>query len=72
MLGQQPAIIEGESKKEDQVIMKDEIQGERLRETRSVDDNKVRKETKKRARADEPAIPISYPQRLKKGKLEKL
>ena len=32
---------------------------------------KVRKETEKQARADEPAIPISYPQRLKKGKLEK-
>ena len=47
------------------------MQGERLRETRSVVDNKVRKKTEKQARADEPAIPIPYPQRLKKGKLEK-
>ena len=47
------------------------MQGERLREKRLVDENKVRKETKKRVRADEPAIPIPYPQCLKKGKLEK-
>ena len=47
------------------------MQEERLRETRSVDDNKVTKETKKQARAYEPAIPILYPQRLKKGKLER-
>ena len=32
---------------------------------------KVRKETKKQATTDEPAIPIPYPQGLKKGKLEK-
>ena len=38
---------------------------------RAVNDNKVRKETKKQTRTDEPAIPIPYPQRLKKGKLEK-
>ena len=39
-------------------------------ETRLGDDNKVRKKTKKQARADETTIPIPYPQRLK-GKLEK-
>ena len=69
--GQQPTVIEGESKEEDQVSPKDQMQGERPLETRSGDDNKVRKETEKQARVDEPAIPISYPQRLKKGKLEK-
>ena len=47
------------------------MQGERPRETRAVNDNKVKNETGKQERADEPAIPISYPQRLKKGKLEK-
>ena len=38
---------------------------------RAVNDNKVRKETEKQTRTDELAIPISYPQLLKKGKLEK-
>ena len=38
---------------------------------RAVNDNKVRKETEKQTRTYEPAIPILYPQRLKKGKLEK-
>ena len=47
------------------------MQGERPREIREVNDNKVKKETEKQARADEPAIPIPYPQWLKKGKLEK-
>ena len=47
------------------------MQEKRLRETRSVDDNKVTKETEKQERAYEPAIPIPYPQRLKKGKLER-
>ena len=47
------------------------MQGERPRDTRAVNDNKVRKETEKQTRTDEPAIPILYPQRLKKGKLEK-
>ena len=69
--GQQPAVREREIKEEDKVSPKDHMQGEELRKTRSIDDNKVRKETEKQARADEPAIPIPYPQRLKKGKLEK-
>ena len=47
------------------------MQEERLRETRLVDDNKVRKETEKQARENEPAIQILYPQHLKKGKLER-
>ena len=47
------------------------MQRERSLKMRSGDDNKVRKETEKQARADDPAIPIPYPQRLNKGKLEK-
>ena len=69
--GQQPAIREPEIKEQDQVIPKDQMQGEWPRDTRAVNDNKVRKDTEKQTRTDEPAIPISYPQRLKKGKLEK-
>ena len=69
--GQQPAVREREVKEEDQVSPKNQMQGERPRETRSVNDNKVRKETEKQARADDPVIPIPYPRRLKKGKLEK-
>ena len=67
---QQPAVREPEIKDQDQVIPKDQMQGEWPRDTRAVNDNKVRKETEKHTRKDEPAIPISYPQRLKKGKLE--
>ena len=69
--GQQPAVREGEIREEDQVSPKDQMQGERPQETRSVVDNKLRKKNEKQARADQPAIPIPYPQRLKKGKLEK-
>ena len=47
------------------------MQDEQSRDTRSVNDNKVRKEIEKHTRTDEPAIPILYPHRLKKGKLEK-
>ena len=67
----QPAVRELEIKEQDQIIPKDQMQGEQPRDTRAVNDNKVRKETEKLTRTDEPAIPISYPQRLKKGKLEK-
>ena len=46
-LGQQPAVREAEIKEEDQVSLKDRMKGEWPRDTRSVNDNKVRKETKK-------------------------
>ena len=69
--GQQPTVKEGEIKEEDRVSPEDQMQGKRLRETRPIDDNKVMKEIEKHARAYEPSIPILYPQRLKKGKLEK-
>ena len=63
----QQAVRELEIKEEDQIIPKDQMQGEKPRDTRAVNDNKVRKETEKQTRTDEPAILI----RLKKGKLEK-
>ena len=47
------------------------MQGEWPRDTRAFNDNKVRKEIEKQTRTNEPAIPITYPQRLKNGKLEK-
>ena len=60
-----------EIKEQDQIILKDQMQYEKSRDTRAVNDNKVRKEIEKQTRTDEPAIPIPYPQRLKKGKLQK-
>ena len=47
------------------------MQDELPQDTRAINDNKVRKETKRQTRTDEPAIQIPYPQRLKKSKLEK-
>ena len=64
-------VRELEIKEQYQIIPKDHMQGEQPRDTRSVNDNKVRKETEKQTRTDEHAIPILYPQWLKKGKLEK-
>ena len=70
-LGPQPVIRELENKGHDQVISIDQIQTEQPRDTRAVKDNKVGDETKKQLKMDEPAKHIPYPQRLKKGKLEK-
>ena len=64
----QPAIRELEIKEQDQIIPKDQMQGEQPRDTRAVNDNKVRKETEKQTKIDEPTIQILYPRRLKKGK----
>ena len=47
------------------------MQGEQPRDMRVSNDNEVKKETEKQTRTGEPAIPIPYPQRLKKSKLEK-
>ena len=69
--GPQPAVRELEIKEQDQSIPKDHMQGEQPRDTRAINDNKVRKEIEKQTRIDDPAIPIPYPQRLKKSKLEK-
>ena len=41
--GQQPAVREPKIKEQDQVIPKDHMQGERPRDTRADNDNKVRK-----------------------------
>ena len=65
-------VVRGlEIKVQDQIIPKDQMQDEQSRDTRAVNDNKVKKEIEKQIRTDEPAIPIPYPQWLKKGKLEK-
>ena len=69
--GLQPAVRELKIKEQDQIIPKDHMQGEQPRDTRAINDNKVRKETEKQTRTYEPAIPILYPRRLKKSKLEK-
>ena len=69
--GPRPAVREMEIREQDQIIPKDQMQSEQPRDTRAINDNKVRKETEKHTRTDEPTIPIPYPQRLKKGKLEK-
>ena len=58
-------------KEQDQSIPKDQMQDEQPRVMRAAKDNKSREETKKQTKIDEPVIPIPYPQRLKKGKLEK-
>ena len=47
------------------------MQDEQPQDTRVINDNKVRKETERQTRTDEPTIQIPYPQRLKKSKLEK-
>ena len=62
----QLAVREQEIKDQDQSILQDQIQDEHPRETRAVKENKVRGEIKKRTKTDELAIPIPYPQRLKK------
>ena len=64
-------VRELEIKEQDQIIPKYQMQGEQPRDMRAINDNKFRKETEKQTRTDEPAIPIPYPQRLKKRKLEK-
>ena len=69
--GPQLAVRELEIKEQDEIIPKYQMQGEQPRDMRAINDNKVRKETEKQKRTDEHAIPILYPQRLKKSKLEK-
>ena len=64
-------VRELEIKEHDQIIPKYQMQGEQPRDMRVSNDNEFRKETEKQTRTGEPAIPISYPQRLKKSKLEK-
>ena len=52
--GQQLAVREPKIKEQDQVISKDPMQREWPRDTRAVNDNKVRKETEKQTRTDDP------------------
>ena len=58
--GPQQAVRELEIKEQDQIISKEQMQGVQPRDTRAVNDNKVRKGTEKQIRTDEPAIPILY------------
>ena len=71
ILEPQLAVRELKIKEQDKSIPKDQMQDEQPRDTRAVKDNKVKEETKKQTKTDAPVIPIPYPQRLKKGKLEK-
>ena len=65
----QLAVRELKIKEQGQSIQKDQMQDEQPRDMRAVKYNKIKEETKKQTKTDEPGIP--YPQRLKKGKLEK-
>ena len=47
ILGPQPVVRELEIKEQDHIIPKDQMQGEQPRDTRAINDNKVRKETEK-------------------------
>ena len=57
----QPVVRELKIKEQDQSILNDQMQNEQPRDTRAVKDNKVREETKKQTKTDEPVIPIPYP-----------
>ena len=67
----QLAVRELKIKEQGQSIPKYQMPDEQPRDTRAVKDNKIREETKKQIKTNESVIPIPYPQRLKKGKLEK-
>ena len=70
---QEPKLVVSELKikEQDQSIPKDQMQNEQPRVMIAAMDSKSREETEKQTKTDEPVIPIPYPQRLKKGKLEK-
>ena len=67
----QLAVRELKIKEQDQSIPEDRMQEKQPGDTRVVKGNKSREETRKQTKTDEPVIPIPYPQRMKKGKLEK-
>ena len=69
--GSQPPIKELKIGEQDHIASKYHMQGEQPRYMITINDNNVRKETEKQIRSNEPAIPIPYPQRLKKSKLER-
>ena len=69
--GQPPIVREEETEVVDQFSPKDPMQGEQPQEEKPAKRSGKKKEIEKQARVDEPAIPIPYPQRLKKGKLKK-
>ena len=69
--GQPPVVREVETKVVDQFSPEDQMQGEKPQEHKLVERLEERKETEKQAFTNEPSAPVSYPQRLKKNKLDK-
>ena len=69
--GQPLVVKEVEIEEVDQANPKDQMQGERTQEKKSVERSDERKETEKHAGTDEPITPVPYPQRLKNNKLDK-
>ena len=57
----QLVVRELKIKEQDQSIPKDKVQDAQPRDTRAVKENKVREETKKQKKIDEPVVPIPYP-----------
>ena len=68
--GQPPVVGEVEAEV-DQFSPKDQMQGEQPQEKKSIERSDERKDIEKHAIADEPSAPVSYPQHLKKNKLDK-
>ena len=64
-------VREVETEEVDQVSPKYHMQGEWPQEKKSVKKLDERKKTEKQAGTNEPTTPVSYPQRLKKNKLDK-
>ena len=67
----QPVVVREVETEVVQFSPKDQMQGEQPQEKKSVERSDERKETEKHAVTDEPSVPIRYPQRLKKNKLDK-
>ena len=70
-LGSPPIVTEVETDEADQERQKEQMQGEQPQEKKLVEKSKERKENGKQTDMDEPTPPISYPQCLKKNKLDK-
>ena len=64
-------VKEVENEEVDHTSPKDQMQGEQPQEKKSGERLDERKEMEKQAATYEPFIPVPYPQRLKKNKLDK-
>ena len=69
--GQPPAVREVETEIANQFSSKDQMRGEQPQEEKSIERSDEMKEIEKQAVTYEPFTPISYPERLKKNKLDK-